>query len=57
MTSRSNRGFLHDDAKLHTLCHEGNLEKVKEFVKKLDLEMLKEKLAEQKRRIRLHTSS
>jgi len=48
MTSRTSRGFLHDDAKLHKLCHEGNLEKVKEFVKKLDPDMLKEKLANRK---------
>lgn len=48
MTSKGGKGFLHDDAKLHKLCHEGNLNKVKEFVLRLDEDTLKEKLANRK---------
>lgn len=49
MTSRAGRpGFLHDDAKLHKLCHEGNLNKVRDFVQRLDDQTLAEKLANRK---------
>lgn len=41
-------GFLHDDAKLHKLCHEGNLKKVQKFVDKLEENELAEKLSNRK---------
>jgi len=41
-------GFLHDDSKLHKLCHDGNIRKVREFVEKLDDKSLAEKLANRK---------
>jgi len=47
MSGRSK--FLHEDAKLHKLCEKGDLEKVKDYVKKLsDIEALKDKLANKK---------
>ncbi len=36
--------FYHDDAKLHKLCHDGNLTRVKKFVEKLSDDDLAEKL-------------
>ena len=52
MTSKINtktgRTVFHDDARLHNLCHEGNLSKVKEFVQKLTDQTLTEKLANRK---------
>ena len=41
-------GFLQDDSRLHKLCHDGNLKKIKEFVDKLDEKSLAEKLANRK---------
>ena len=41
-------GFLHDDAKLHKLCHEGKLKKVRTFVDKLEENELAEKLSNRK---------
>lgn len=48
-TGRTQRtGFLQDDSKLHKLCHDGNLRKIREFVEKLDDKALAEKLANRK---------
>lgn len=41
-------GFLQDDSKLHKLCHDGNIRKIREFVEKLDERALAEKLANRK---------
>ena len=35
-------GWLRDDSKLHKLCHEGNLRKVKEFVSKVPDQRLRD---------------
>ena len=40
--------FLQDDAKLHNLCQEGNLTKIKKYVENLTDEELVEKLANRK---------
>ena len=39
---------LDDDSKLHKLCHDGNLRKIKDYVEKLDEKTLGEKLANRK---------
>ena len=41
-------GFLQDDSRLHKLCQNGNMKKVTEFVRDMDGNMLKEKLANRK---------
>lgn len=41
-------GFLQDDSRLHKLCQDGNLRKVRGFVDQLDGETLTEKLANRK---------
>ena len=52
MAGNTNRGqktgFLYDDSKLHKLCHDGNLRKIKAFVEKLDEKTLGERLANRK---------
>ena len=40
--------FLQDDARLHKLCQDGNVKRVKEFVEQLDGDTLTEKLANRK---------
>jgi len=40
--------FLQDDARLHKLCQDGNVKRVKEFVEQLDEDTLTEKLANRK---------
>ena len=46
----ANRGavFLADDSKLHKLCHDGNLKKIKTFVEDIDSQLLGDKLANRK---------
>ena len=39
---------LDDDSKLHKLCHDGNLRKLRDYVEKLDEKTLGEKLANRK---------
>ena len=46
--AQARTGFLQDDSKLHKLCHDGKIAKVKEFVEKLDDKALAEKLANRK---------
>ena len=41
-------GFLQDDSRLHKLCHDGNLKKIKTFVEDIDPQILGEKLANRK---------
>ena len=41
-------GFLQDDSRLHKLCHDGNIKKVRDFVERLDEKSLAEKLANRK---------
>ncbi len=48
VTKAQKTGFLQDDSKLHKLCHEGNLKKIKEFVEKLNDKALADKLANRK---------
>ena len=40
--------LLQDDAKLHKLCHDGNLKKIKAYVEKLDDDVLRDMLASRK---------
>ena len=40
--------FLADDSKLHKLCHDGNLKKIRTFVEDIDPQVLGEKLANRK---------
>ena len=47
-TGAGDRKFYHDDARLHKLCHDGDLNQVKKFVEKLDEDALAEKLASRK---------
>ena len=45
-TNRGQRtGFLRDDSKLHKLCHDGNLRKIRDYVERFDEKTLGEKLA------------
>ena len=46
--SRGFLSFLADDSKLHRLCHDGNLKKVKAFVEDIDPQLLGDKLSERK---------
>ena len=48
MASNMRGQTLHDESKLHKLCHDGNLRKIKDFVEKLDEKTLGEKLANRK---------
>ena len=41
-------GFLPDDSRLHKLCHDGNMKKIKGFVEDIDPQVLGEKLANRK---------
>ena len=41
--------FLPDDSRLHKLCHDGNLKKIRAFVKDMDPHVLGERLANRKR--------
>ena len=41
-------GLLNDDGRLHKLCREGNIEKVQEYVAKMDRDLLDAKLANHK---------
>ena len=41
-------GFLHDDSKLHKLCHDGNMKKIMKFVDSIDVSELADKLANRK---------
>lgn len=48
-TARAKKAaFLQDDSKLHKLCYDGNLKKVKEYVEMLDDKELDERLANRK---------
>ena len=48
ITKTKKTEFLKDDSRLHKLCHEGNLGKIKDFVERLDAKSLAEKLAVRK---------
>ena len=48
VTKSQRTGFLQDDSKLHKLCHEGNIRKIKDFVEKLNEKALADKLANRK---------
>ena len=48
MAGKGGSVFLADDAKLHKLCQDGNLRKIKAFVDDVDPQILGEKLANRK---------